>query len=220
VPFWPRMGEGERLVMSDHSGTVRDGIDATLASRVEGLSRWVDRLMLINVAVVALAIVAVFAKLSAVLETAVVLLVSISFAAVVIWIRYRRLWFRLYLPRDTVGIPDPNPHGVVDEESGSNRQYVRIRCSAWDGARRAWLWTLPWGIRIKPRGGPQLDLRWSDMVGAQLISMNMLRASDLLYVRIRTAPGLILLLTAREIRDWRAALVQAMHANGMAVSSY
>lgn len=203
--------------MSDHSGTVPDGIDAALASRVEALSRWVDRLMLINVAMAGLAILAAFAKLSALLEIAVVLLISISFAAVVIWIRYRRLWFRLYLPRDTAGIPGANAHEVLDEESGSNRQYVRVRCSAWDGARPAWLWTLPWGIRIKLRGGRQLDLRWSDMTGAQLISMNMLRASDLLYVRIRTVPGLILLLTAREIRDWRAVLVQAMHANGMAV---
>jgi hypothetical protein len=205
--------------MSDHSGNVPDGIDAALAFRVEALSRWVDRLMLTNVAMGGLAIVAAFAKLSALLEIAAVLLISISFAAVVIWIRYRRLWFRLYLPRDSVGIPDANPHGVTDEERGSDRQYVRVRCSAWHGARRAWLWTLPWGIRIKPRGGPQLDLRWSDMVGAQLISMNMLRASDLEYVRIRTAPGMTLLLTAREIRDWRAGLLQAMHANGMTVSS-
>jgi hypothetical protein len=55
------------------------------------------------------------------------------------------------------------------------------------------------------------------MAGVQLISMNMVRASDQLFVRIRTGPGLILLLTAREFSDWRTSLLQALHSNGVTV---
>jgi hypothetical protein len=148
----------------------------------------------------------------------VLLAITLSLGAYVIWIRYRRLWFRLYLGRERPSIPDTSPQEIVAEESKFGRQYVRARCNAWRGARRAWLWTLPWGIRVKPRGGQQIDVRWSDMVGASPISMNMLRTSDLEYVRIRTRAGLTLLLAAREIRDWRASLLGALRTNGVTVS--
>ncbi len=166
-----------------------------------------------------LTILGVLARQSAVSTAGVFLVILFSFAMVAIWMRYYVLWFRLYLPRNKVGLPDENPETPVEDEEHLVRRYVRARCNSWRGSKRSWLWTLPWGIRVKPRGGPRVDLRWSDMTSVQLISMNMVRASDQLYVRIRTGPGLIMLLTARDFGDWRDRLLEAMHSNGVTVSA-
>ena len=175
--------------------------------------------MLTSLAALGIFILVALAKQSVVGWIGLLLAITLSLAAYVTWIRYRRLWFVLYLGRDGAGISDVPSQEIAEEQSHSARQYVRARCNIWRGSKRAWLWTQPWGIRVKPRGGPQVDVKWSDMVGAQLISMNMLKASDLEYVRIRTANGLTLLLTARDIRDWRLKLLEALNANGVTVSA-
>jgi hypothetical protein len=114
-------------------------------------------------------------------------------------------------------LPDANLETPADDEKGLARQYVRVRSNRWPGSKRAWLWTLTWGVRIRPRGGPAIDLRWTDMAGVQLVSMNMVRASDQLWVRIRSAGGFVVLLTAREFGDWRTGLLKALQSNGVTV---
>jgi hypothetical protein len=174
--------------------------------------------MLTNVAALGLVVLGVVTNQWTLGWIGVLLAITLPLAAYVIWIRYRRLWFGLYLGRDRPGISDTLPQEMFQEQGKSARQYVRARSNAWRRAKRAWLWTLPSGIRVKPRGGPQVDVKWSDIVGAGLISMNMLHASDLEFVRIRTQAGLTLLLTAREIRDWRVSLLEALRTNGVTVS--
>ena len=175
--------------------------------------------MLTSLAALGLFVLGALAKQSALVWIGVLLAITLFLGAYVTWIRYRRLWFALYLGRDGAGISDAPFQEIAEEQSHSARQYVRARSNIWRGSKPAWLWTQPLGIRVKPRGSPQVDVRWSDMVGAQLISMNMLKASDLEYVRIGTATGLTLLLTARDIRDWRQKLLEALHANGVRVSA-
>ena len=194
-------------------------VDPALRSRLIGLSQWADRLMLTSLAALGIFVLGALAKQSVVGWIGLLLAITLFLGAYVTWIRYRRLWFALYLGRDGAGISDVPSQEIAEAQSNSARQYVRARCNIWRGSKRAWLWTQPWGIRVKPRGGPQVDVKWSDMVGAQLISMNMLKASDLEYVRIRTANGLTLLLTARDIRDWRLKVLEALNANGVTVSA-
>jgi hypothetical protein len=205
---------------SHHSGDTPDEVDPGLRAQLMGLSQWVDRLMLTSLAALGLIILGALANQSALESVGVLLAITLFLGAFVTWIRYRRLWFALYLGRDWPGISDATAQEVAEEQSHAARQYVRARCNIWRGSKRAWLWTQPWGIRVKPRGGPQVDVKWSDMVGAQLISMNMLKASDLQYVRIRTATGLTLLFTARDIRDWRMKVLEALRANGVTLSAY
>lgn len=216
-PLIPARRKYPRLTVRHHSGEMPEEIDPALRSQLRGLSRWVDRLMLTSIAGLGLLILGAVAKQSALGWIGVLLAITLFIGAYVTWIRYRRIWFALYLGRDVAGISEVPSHEIAEVQSHSARQYVRARCNIWRGSKRAWLWTLPWGIRVKPRGGPQVDVTWSDMVGAQLISMNMLKASDLEYIRIRTATGLILLLTARDIRDWRLKVLEALQANGVRV---
>ena len=81
------------------------------------LSQWVDRLMLTSVAAFGLFILGALAKQSAVEWVGVLLAITLLLGAYITWIRYRRVWFALYLGRAGPGISGVLSQEVAEEQS-------------------------------------------------------------------------------------------------------